>query len=213
MGLKKKTIKKSVKVKEKVEKTSIKKESVIPEEFLKYRWFVTSNNSLVIGGKNAEQNEELVKRFMKSHPKYIVMHTKSPGSPFSIILSDNPTEKELEETLIFTASFSRAWREGKKSEVIDIFLMEQIIKKHNMKPGTFGVIGEIDRKKAELKLHLTEQRGYLRAIPQKTHDSMITIVPGKINKEEIAQQIAIKLEIPEQEVLQALPTGNSAIVK
>ena len=93
-------------------------------DYEKYRWFYTSNNHLVIGGKNAEQNEELVKRYIKIKPKYIVMHTKNPGSPFSIILSDNPTERDLEETAIFTGCFSRAWRENQKKSIIDIFLAE-----------------------------------------------------------------------------------------
>src|SRR3989344_1597848 len=109
----------------------------------KYRWFLTSNNALVVGGKNAEQNEELVKKLIKDYPKYVVMHTREPGSPFSIILSSNPSEKDLEETAIFTGCFSRAWREKKKKTNVDIFLIEQMIKDKKMKTGTFGVVGGV----------------------------------------------------------------------
>lgn len=182
------------------------------QDYQKYRWFFTSNNHLVIGGKSAEQNEEVINKYKKINPKYIVMHTKSPGSPFSFILAENPTDKDLEEAAIFTACFSRAWRELKKKEVVDIFLAEQIIKNKSMKQGTFGVIGKIDRKTVELKLYLTNQKNILRAIPQKTKDS-IAITPGKINKQEFAEQIAIKLEKEQEEVLQALPTGGSQITK
>ena len=180
----------------------------------KYRWFYTSNNLLVVGGKSAEQNEELVKKFMPNG-RYIVMHTKSPGSPFSIINSDKCSNIDLEETEIFTASFSRAWRENKKSEYIETFLRDPIIKKKSMKTGTFGVIGEVDRKKIDLKLYLTSQEGKIRAIPyqQKGSINSIKIVPGKINKDQFAEQIAIKLEVPLEEVLQALPTGGFKITK
>ena len=112
-------------MKNKAEKVSKK------QWYEKYRWFYTSNNHLVIGGKSAETNEELIK-LHKKFPKYIVMHTKTPGSPFSIIISDKFTEKDLEETAVFTGCFSRAWKEGKKSILIDIFLMEQIVKNKNM---------------------------------------------------------------------------------
>ena len=177
----------------------------------KYRWIYTSSNKLVVGGKNAEQNEELVKKFM-GNGRYVVMHTKDPGSPFSILISDSPTKEDMEETEIFTASFSRAWRERKKSVMVDTFLMEQIIKKKSMKTGTFGVIGEIDRKPVSLKLHLTKQENKIRAVPF-AKKGAIKIAPGKINKDRFAEQIAIKLEAPLEEVLNALPTGGFRIIR
>ena len=182
------------------------------EWYNKYRWFYTSEKKLVVGGKNAEQNEELIKKFLNTNPKYIVMHTKHPGSPFSIILSNTPSEKDLEETAVFTGSFSRAWREGKKKSQIDTFLIEQIIKKKSMKTGTFGVIEEIDRKDVDLRLYLIPQEGKLRAIPFQVKNA-ICISPGKVNKDKFAEQIAVKLEIPLEEVLQALPTGGFKIIK
>ncbi len=190
-----------------------KKNKEIREDHEKYRWVYTSNKHLVIGGKNAEQNEEVIKNY-KNKGKYIVMHTKSPGSPFAIILANNPSPKDLEETAIFTACFSRAWREGKKKQVVDIFLMEQIIKNKNMKAGTFGVIGPVDRKIIELKLYSEIQKNKLRFIAfNPKNKENICIIPGKINKEQFAEQIAIKLEIPKEEILNALPTGGFKVVK
>jgi predicted ribosome quality control (RQC) complex YloA/Tae2 family protein len=180
------------------------------QEYEKYRWFFTSNDHLVIGGKNAEQNEEIISHLIKSGKNYMVMHTKSPGSPFSVIQSEDFTEKDLEETAIFTGCFSRAWREKDKRTVIDIFKLKQITKNKSMKTGTFGVSGQINKKTVELKLYLTAQKGKIRAIPQKVKDS-IAICPGNINKSNFAEQIAIKLEIPMEEILQALPTGGSKI--
>ncbi|MEK6891222.1 MAG: NFACT RNA binding domain-containing protein [Nanoarchaeota archaeon] len=194
---------------------ALKKTKNMPKEWYeKYRWFYTSNKHLVIGGKNAEQNEELVKKFLKTNPKYVVMHTKDPGSPFSIIVADNPTEKDLEETAIFTGSFSRAWRDGKKKASVDVFLMEQIVKMKNMKSGTFGVIEKVDRKSLELKLYLTIQKERARFVPQKPlKEQTICIVPGKMPKDQIAEELAVKLEITKEEILNALPTGGSKICK
>lgn len=107
----------------------------IPKDipYKKYRWFVTSSNRLVLGGKNAEQNEELIRMCMQGKhfdydsrmsldewtlkkKKYIIMHTRTPGSPFSIILDENPSKEDLEETAIFTGCFSREWKDGKKGD-------------------------------------------------------------------------------------------------
>ena len=55
-----------------------------------YRWFYTSEGKLVIGGKNEEQNELVLKHFLKS--EYTVMHTNAPGSPFMIIQDSSPSK-------------------------------------------------------------------------------------------------------------------------
>lgn len=181
-----------------------------PNKHEKYRWFYTSSKKLVIGGKNALQNEELIKELLKSGKEYVVMHTKTPGSPFSIIESDSIDEKDLEEAAIFTACFSRAWKERKTKTQVDIFKTSQIVKKKGMKLGTFGVLGRINSKTSELKLYLSKQKNKLRAIPYKTKNALC-ILPGNINKVEIAEQIAEKLKVSFEEALQALPTGESKI--
>ncbi len=136
------------------------------------------------------------------------MHTRSPGSPFSIILNENPSKEDIEETTIFTGCFSSAWKKGKKGTVIDIFLLEQMYKNKNMKIGTFGVAGKIAHKKVRLKLYFTKQNNVLRAVPFKTGGSLC-IIPGKTAKKDIAEQIAIKLNLPFEEAIQAIPTGQS----
>jgi len=184
------------------------KKSVMEHE--KYRWFYTSSNKLVVGGKNALQNEELVKNLISSGKNYIVMHTKTPGSPFSIIESESTDEKDIEETAIFTACFSRAWKEKKAKTLVDIFKANQIVKKKGMKLGTFGVIGKINSRTVELKLYLAKQKNILRALPYNIKNA-IFIIPGNINKAEIAEQIAEKLKVKFEQALQALPTGDSKL--
>lgn len=222
MVTKKKTKKTIKNIKKKVSKKSnnskitaieIKKLGQTTQEnsfYEKYRWFFTSSGKLVIGGKNSEQNEFLVKELLNSKKNYMVMHTKSPGSPFAILQDEKYDEKDLEEIAIFTASFSRAWKLGAKKAIIDIFNADQIYKKTSMKEGTFGVKAPIKRTAAELKLYLTKQKGKLRAVPFKVKDA-ICIIPGKEDKEQFANQISVKLEIPFEEVLNALPTGNFQI--
>lgn len=102
-----------------------------------YRKFETSSGKKLIAGKNAEQNEELVKKYMGK--ENIVLHTKKPGSPFVIILG-KASIKDIKEAAVFTALYSQAWKKRKKDVIVDYFLAENVFKEKRMKTGTFGVL-------------------------------------------------------------------------
>jgi len=95
----------------------------------KYRWFISSENFLVIGGKDASSNEAIFRKYLDKND--IVLHTNFPGSPLMVI--KNPKNEPISENTIseaaeFVASFSRAWKEN--WGVIDIFYVksEQVSK-------------------------------------------------------------------------------------
>src|SRR3989344_4967817 len=69
----------------------------------RYRWFVTSAGTLVVGGKNAAQNDQLLHLLTASEKKRMVMHTREPGSPFCVLLTDveKITAQEREECAIY----------------------------------------------------------------------------------------------------------------
>lgn len=184
--------------------------------YKKYRWFFTKSEKLVYGGKSAEQNEEVLKELKNSKDDSVIMHTKDPGSPFAVIISPikKISEDDLIETAIWTACFSRAWRSKSKKAVVDIFSKSQIFKDAKMKLGTFGVKGKIERKEVALKLVLTEQKGILRAVPERSADGkiIVRIIPGKIPKEEFAKIISEKTKKNIDEILSALPTGGFRVI-
>ena len=203
-------------------KHSEKKESntELFQNYGRYRWFYTHSGKFVYGGKSAEQNDEVVRKLIKDKKNYIMMHTKIPGSPFAVILEPmgHVTIEDMEQTAIWTACFSRAWRSNLNKTVVDIFLTEQLEKKSGMNMGTFGVIGKIDRMPVDLKLVLTEQHGILRAVPEKSvkGKKLLKIVPGDIQKDKFVDQIIKSLKLKDSqkdELLNALPTGGFRIVK
>jgi len=186
------------------------------KDYRNYRWFFTSNNVLVVGGKSDEQNELVIKNFLK--PDYTVMHTSKPGSPFMIIQSDKPNKKDLDETAIACASFSKQWKNGKKSIAVDIFKGSQIYKIKSMKTGTFGVKGSKQTKKVKPKLVLIIQKGKLRAVPSNGKEKiLVTITPGKLNKEQATEKIAkiiknkFNLPVRKEEVMQAIPSDKLSV--
>lgn len=189
------------------------------ENYQKYKWFLTKSKKLVVGGKSAEQNDELLKKLKQQDNDYIAMHTHSPGSPFSIILS--PIEKvqkaDLEETAVFTASFSRAWKLKKKKALIDIFKLSSLYKSPKMKTGTWGVKEKLSSKVVELGLVLTKQKNVLRAVPPQTPPQkqiLLKIKPGNLDKESSLIKIqALFPKLNKEEIIQALPAGKISIQK
>lgn len=191
-------------------------------DYKRFRWFFTSNSLLVVGGKSAEQNDLLLKSLKKELDfDCIVMHTRGPGSPFTVILDDLSKIKisDIEECAVFTGCFSKAWKQQKKSTLIDIFSLSQINKTKSMKVGTWKVIGKIKTLEVELKLVLTRQKGILRAVPEKTVEKkgkiFLKIKPGKIDKSKMVE--IIKKKIPEnvstEEILSAFPPGGIEIIQ
>ena len=93
---------------------------------------------------------------------------------------------------------------------VHVFLTEQVFKKPQMSTGTFGVMGKIDKLKAELKLALVKQRGVFRAVPFSAAKGKkySVIVPGKVSKDKFAERLASDLKVEKDEILNALPTGS-----
>ena len=117
-----------------------------------FRKFTTSSGKQVLGGKSAENNEELIAQVQESE---LVFHTKAPGSPFCNIKADEKqvSKQDIKETATFCASKSQDWRDNKKNVIVHYFLGNQVYKLKSMKTGTFGVknLKEIVIKKQEIK--------------------------------------------------------------
>ncbi|MEK6859052.1 MAG: NFACT RNA binding domain-containing protein [Nanoarchaeota archaeon] len=182
-------------------------------DYTKYRWFVTSGKTIVVGGKNATQNDALLKEILASSKDYYVMHTSAPGSPFAVLLKEpaRVSSDELEESAIFTACFSQAWKSRKKRAFVDVFQSGQLSKEPSMKTGTWRVRGKTKRISVLLELALIKQRGTLRAVPLKTAvRPLMCIVPGTIDKVDMAAQFGVELgdSFAHDEIVAALPAGG-----
>lgn len=188
------------------------------KNYQKYRWFYTSTGKLVIGGKTAAQNDELLHQVTTRSEPLLVMHTVAPSSPFCVILSvlKNITKADREECAVFTACFSRAWRTRAGEAAVDAFLSSQIYKGKQMKSGTWGVETRVERLHALLKLALTRQQGVLRAVPPKSvskKEVLAYLCPGTLDKQDLLPKLELELGQPlaSEEVLAAVPAGCSKL--
>ena len=100
-----------------------------------FREYVTASGLRVLGGKNAENNDELVDRAI---PKEVLLHTSVPGSPF-VNVGESPSKKDINEAAVFCAKYSQDWRGSKKDVVVNMFKRSDMNKEARMKAGTWSV--------------------------------------------------------------------------
>jgi len=119
----------------------------------RFRWFHTSTGYLVIGGRNADQNEELVKKYMGNHDRFF--HTQAHGGPVTLLKAAGPSEsadpvdwddQTLREAAQFAVSYSSDWKDGRGAG--DAYMVEpdQVSKTPEsgeyIEKGSFVIRGE-----------------------------------------------------------------------
>ncbi|KAL9233066.1 hypothetical protein vseg_008106 [Gypsophila vaccaria] len=79
--------------------------------FEKFNWFISSENYLVISGRDAQQNEMIVKRYMSKGDLYV--HAELHGASSTVIKNHKPEQPvpplTLNEAGCYTVCLSQAW--------------------------------------------------------------------------------------------------------
>ena len=85
-----------------------------------FRWFHTSDGFLVVGGRDADQNEALVKKYLEGNDRFF--HTQAHGGPVTVLKATGPSESSrevafpdssLREAAQFAVSYASDWKEGR----------------------------------------------------------------------------------------------------
>ena len=123
---------------------------------MNFREFITKNSTLILAGRDAENNEELIKQVA---PDEEVFHTESAGSPF-VNIKGEPKKGDRKIAAIFCAVYSKEWKKNKSDVIVHRFKGENIYKDKNMKAGTFGVkkFRETIVKKKEIEEFILQRR-------------------------------------------------------
>jgi len=125
-----------------------------PRWFERFRWFYSSDDFLVIGGRDADGNEEIYLKYLEKRD--LALHTDYPGAPLTVIKTEGREvpERTVEEAAQFAVSYSNLWREGVASGDCYVVRGDQVTKtpEHGefLRKGAFVVRGE---------------RRYLRDVP------------------------------------------------
>lgn len=199
-----------------VHKTKI----LIPKKwFHMFRWFKTSDNFLVIGGRDATTNEILIKK--KTEPSDLVFHTDMAGSPFFVIKSDGReiTETAIRETADATCTFSRAWKLGMGSQDVFYVRPEQITKTPQageyLQKGAFMIIGKTNYAPNKINLAVGMDEDGVMAAPVeavKAHcKEYVILEQGNEKTSAIAKEIQKRISGDLDAIIRALPAGGCRI--
>ena len=95
--------------------------------FERYKWFITSGDRLVMSGRDARSNDQLVKKHLKPADRYA--HADIHGAPSVVIKEgESATEQELEEACAFALAHSKAWTAGASEGTAYWVLPDQVSK-------------------------------------------------------------------------------------
>ncbi len=204
----------------------------------KYHWGFTTNDFLIIGGKDSQSNEYIVKNHLEKDD--LLFHSTIQGSAHIILKQGQKAEKDdLEDCALFASVFSKAWNLGFASVDVYFVYPDQVSKTaesgESLSQGAFVIRGEKNFfKKIQMKLaigicdisKLDKTNSKLRVfigseklLMHKGIKMIAEVVPGKDKKGEIGKQIYKKLDKEQQkeitldEIIQCLPPGTMEFVK
>ncbi len=167
----------------------------------RFRWFVSSDGFLVVGGRDADTNEEVFKKYMEKRD--IVFHTQTPGAPLTVVKTggEEVPESTLREAAQFAVSYSSLWKAGHSSGDCYWVKAEQVTKTPEsgeyVRKGAFIIRGERNYFR-DVPLGIAvglELRGETRVIggpasAVRTHsDYILEVTPGTFNQNDISKKI------------------------
>ena len=88
------------------------------EWYEKYRWFLTTDDMLAIGGRDSSSNSVLIRKHLTEND--YVFHAEVHGSPFFILKNaNNKSVEDISQSVLqvsqATISFSRSWKDNLSS--------------------------------------------------------------------------------------------------
>ena len=167
----------------------------------RFRWFISSDGFLVIGGRDADTNEEIVKKYME--PRDLVFHAQIHGAPIAIIKSEGREipETTLRETAQFAVAYSTVWKEGQHSGDCYWVYPNQVSKTPEsgeyLAKGAFIIRGERHYLEApsQIAVGIDDEKvigGPVKAISANAK-YLVVLEPGKYNQNDISKRIAREL--------------------
>jgi predicted ribosome quality control (RQC) complex YloA/Tae2 family protein len=206
-----------------------------PRWYERYRWFFSSEGFLVVGGRDADTNEELVKKYLE--PRDIFLHADVHGAPAVIVKSQGKevSEVTLSEAAQFAVSYSSIWKQGLGSGRCYWVYPKQVSKTPEsgeyLPKGAFIIRGERHYLESASLLavgvHDEKIVGGPVSVITKIAHPFVVIEPGKYNSSDLAKMISRELLgtvrddqkkglrkiIAADEVAKFLPSGYSEISK
>jgi len=193
--------------------------------FEAYRWTLSSDGFLILGGRDARTNDQLVKKHLKDGDRYA--HADIHGAPSTVIKDGaKAPETTLREACEFALAYSKAWSAGLASGSAYWVLPEQVSKQAEsgefLPRGAFVIRGKRnyvhDRPvrraigDVEIEGHRKIMGGPVSAVAARSK-RYIVLAPGKEDREDVAKRLAASFTVPIEETGRTMPPGKVQIVE
>ncbi len=202
--------------------------------FDRFRWFYTSDQVLVIGGRDAGQNEELIRKYLEGGDTFV--HADVHGA--SVVVVKGKT-MHMDEVVRFAAAYSGAWKAGFASADVYAARPDQVSKTAEsgeyLSRGSFVVRGErqwFNNVPLEVVIGLqktpqTRILGGPGSAVRKLCDLFVVLRPGTFEPNDIAKKVvralrerlspadqkALKFALNTEAVAAFVPPGGSDLVE
>src|SRR5436309_3194238 len=191
--------------------------------FEAYRWTISSEGFLILGGRDARTNDQLVKKHLKEGDRYA--HADIHGAPSTVIKDGaRAPETTLREACEFALAYSKAWSAGLASGSAYWVLPEQVSKQAEsgefLPRAAFVIRGKrnyfhdlpvrLAIGEVEIEGHRKIMGGPVSAVAARSSRYAV-LLPGKEDREEVAKRLASVFTVPMEEVVRVMPPGKVQI--
>ena len=193
----------------------------------KLRWFLSSDGTLVVGGRDANTNENVVKKYLDNNDIYL--HADIHGASSIVVKLEGKeiNDNLLQESASFAASFSSAWSKGFSTQDIYWVHPDQVSKTPEagefVAKGSFIVRGNrnyVRGAKVQIAIGIVDYEGKrIMAGPVEALEAhcenFVVLKPGYTKKEAIAKKILHKINEDQllnlDDIVRVLPAGKCDI--
>jgi predicted ribosome quality control (RQC) complex YloA/Tae2 family protein len=213
--------------------------------FESYRWTVTPNGLLAVGGRSGPQNDAVVKKYLREGDRYV--HAEIHGAPSVVVrpaeaVAADISNEDLRAAAHFAVVSSRAWRQFGPATAYWV-TPEQVSKTPRsgeyVPKGSWIIHG---KRNVEPDLPMEWWAGKMRFLPsgvpipyaeweahaqartfeklaggtlaamQRFAAGCVKLVPGKIDPNDAAQELAARFEVSNEDAMAVLPAGPVEIL-
>ncbi|ACB40515.1 ribosome rescue protein RqcH [Pyrobaculum neutrophilum] len=168
--------------------------------FEKFHWTITTGRRPVIGGRDASQNETVVRKYLKD--SYLFFHADIPGAS-AVAMPPAEDPLELLQAAQFAAAYSKAWKIG--IHAVDVYYVrgEQVTKQapagQYLARGSFMIYGKreyVRNVRLELAVGCRKDHDGYRAVagpPRSIHllaERYVVVTPGNVERGKLARELA-----------------------
>ncbi len=199
----------------------------------RFRWFISTDGFVVIGGYDARTNEVILRRYLEEHD--ILVHAHVHGAPHVVIKTEGREvpESTIREAAKFAASYSRAWRWGLKAADVYWVTADQVDKSAEAPRGGAIIRGKRNwirgvELEAAVGVQDLGEGGPYRVMggpPEAVREhcvEWVVLEPGGGKKSEVAKEAfeAFKEALPGlrkwvtvDDVMRAMPPGRCRLIE